>query len=61
MEGKKEKITKNQTKDDVCVLNYENADTRKIGENCNASVFYFSSERELEEESNLKGEDIRLA
>ena len=54
-------ITKNQTKDDVCVLNYENTDTRKIGENCNASVFYFSSERELEEGIYLKGEEICLA
>ncbi|MBE5852360.1 MAG: UDP-N-acetylmuramoyl-L-alanine--D-glutamate ligase [Lachnospiraceae bacterium] len=54
-------ITKNQTKDDVCVLNYENEDTRKIGEHCNASVFYFSSQRELEEGIYLKGEEICLA
>lgn len=54
-------ITKNQTKEDVCVLNYENADTRKIGDNCNATVFFFSSERELEEGIYLKGEEIYLA
>ena len=44
----KEKIALNQTKDDVCVLNYDDEVTRKFGENCNASVLYFSRQHKLE-------------
>lgn len=43
----KNDITKNQTKNDVCVLNYDNEPTRRLGENCNARVVYFSSAHEL--------------
>ena len=57
----KNAITMNQTKDDVCVLNYENEFTRKLGEDCNAKVVYFSSERILEEGIYLNGEEIYLA
>ncbi len=51
-------IAKNQTKDDICVLNYENTYTRKIGERCPAKAVYFSSARELENGYFLKGDDI---
>ena len=44
----KEEIAKNQTKADTCVLNYEDEVTRKFGENVNADVLYFSSQRKLE-------------
>lgn len=54
----KENITLNQTGDDVCVLNYENAYTREFGERCPARVIYFSSARELAEGYWLKGEKI---
>lgn len=54
----KERIAKNQTKNDVCVLNYEDAYTRKFGENCPAGVIYFSSGRKLEEGFYLEGEEI---
>lgn len=57
----KNNITKNQNSDDYCVLNYENADTRKLGERCPAKVLYFSSAQELEEGAFLKGEEIWLA
>lgn len=57
----KNNITKNQNSDDYCVLNYENADTRKLGERCLAKVLYFSSAQELEEGAFLKGEEIWLA
>ena len=39
---------KNQTKEDTCVLNYEDEVTRKIGENVKANVLYFSSQRKLD-------------
>lgn len=57
----KERIAKNQTKDDVCVLNYEDPYTRAFGEKCPARVFWFSSKRRLEEGIFLEGEDICLA
>lgn len=54
----KENITLNQTKDDVCVLNYENEYTRDFGSRCPAKAVFFSSVRELEEGYFLRGEDI---
>lgn len=57
----KEKIAVNQTGEDTCVLNYEDAHTRDFGSRCPAKVVFFSSRRELEEGLYLKGEDIYLA
>lgn len=54
----KEAIAKNQTKEEYCVLNYENEYTREFGERCNATVVYFSSKRELENGYYLNGEEI---
>ncbi len=54
----KNAITKNQTKDDTCVLNYENEYTRALGEHCNASVIYFSSARVLERGVYQQGDEI---
>lgn len=54
----KERITKNQTQEDVCVLNYENEYTRAFGEKCPARVIYFSSARELHNGYFLQGETI---
>lgn len=54
----KERITMNQTKDDVCVLNYENPYTRDLGERCRASVVYFSSSRQLQDGYYLQGDKI---
>ena len=44
----KKNITGNQTEKDICVLNYEDEVTRKIGEEIRAEVLYFSSRRKLE-------------
>ena len=52
----KEKIAMKQTKDDVCVLNYDDEVTRKFGENCNASVLYFSRLHTLEKGVYLDGD-----
>ena len=53
-----ESITKNQTKEDTCVLNYEDPYTRAFGERCPASVIWFSSAEKLAEGYYLEGEDI---
>ncbi len=57
----KERIAENQTGEDMCVLNYEDAYTRNFGDRCPARVVYFSSKRELEEGIYLGGEEIYLA
>lgn len=57
----KENVTLNQTKDDFCVLNYENEYTLDFGKRCPATVIYFSSKRKLENGLYLDGEDIYLA
>lgn len=54
----KENITLNQTKEDICVLNYENSYTRDFGERSPARVVYFSSARELDEGYFLRGDKI---
>ena len=57
----KEKIALNQTKGDVCVLNYDDEATRKFGKNCNASVLYFSRLHKLEKGVYLEGETFIYA
>ncbi|MGN0364837.1 MAG: UDP-N-acetylmuramoyl-L-alanine--D-glutamate ligase [Suilimivivens sp.] len=57
----KEKIAENQTGEDTCVLNYEDAYTRDFGSRCPARVIFFSSKRELEEGLFLREEEIYLA
>lgn len=54
----KEAIAMNQTRADVCVLNYDNCYTRSFGERCPARVVWFSSASELEEGYWLKGDKI---
>lgn len=54
----KENIAANQTKKDVCVLNYENEYTRDFGARCPARVMYFSSARELKDGYWLKDDKI---
>lgn len=57
----KERIAQKQTKNETCVLNYENAYTREFGDRCPAKVIYFSSGRKLKEGIYLEGEEIFLA
>ena len=45
----KETITKNQTEEDTCVLNYEDEVLRAFGKTLNCRVVYFSSQRSLDE------------
>ena len=59
--GTKELIAAKQTKEDTCVLNYEDAYTKAMGERCPAKVVYFSSKSVLEKGIYLEGEDIIFA
>lgn len=54
----KEDVAKNQTKDDTCVLNYEDEVLRKFGKNVNAEVLYFSSRRKLDKGIYLENGNI---
>lgn len=55
----KQDITMNQTKEDICVLNYEDSYTEEFASKCPAAVVYFSSARKLENGYFLDGEDIK--
>ncbi len=57
----KESVSKNQTKDEICVLNYEDSVLRAFGEECPANVFWFSSGTILDEGIYLSGDEIFLA
>lgn len=54
----KEAIAAKQTKEETCVLNYENEYTREFGKRCNATVVYFSSKTKLDNGYYLDGEEI---
>ncbi len=54
----KEAVCKNQTKEEICVLNYENSYTRDFGDRCPAQVVWFSSARRLEDGFYLEGEEL---
>ena len=54
----KEAVCRNQTKEETCVLNYENSYTRTFGERCPARVVWFSSQRRLTDGFYLEGEEI---
>ena len=56
----KELITCNQTKEQVCVLNYEDLTLREFGAHAPAKVVYFSSIQKLPEGIYLDGKDIVL-
>lgn len=51
-------IAKNQTKDQVCVLNYEDEILRRMAEDIPADIFWFSSERKLDRGIWMEGEQI---
>ena len=54
----KERIAENQTEQDICVLNYEDEETRSFGEKTRAEVLYFSSQRKLNRGVYLEDGDI---
>ncbi len=54
----KESVSKNQTADDYCILNYEDEYTRDFGTRCRANVVWFSSKHKLEEGFYLEEDGI---
>ncbi|MDF2587453.1 MAG: UDP-N-acetylmuramoylalanine--D-glutamate ligase [Anaerocolumna sp.] len=51
-------ITLNQDQEDVCVLNYEDMELRKVGETLKTKVFYFSSLHTLDNGIYLENDEI---
>lgn len=56
----KQDITKNQTEEEICVLNYDDETTRRMAEEISAKPFFFSRLCALENGICLKGEKIVL-
>lgn len=54
----KENIAVNQTKKEVCVLNYDDEVLREYGKECPASVVFFSRKETLEQGAYMIGKDI---
>ena len=54
----KENITKNQTAEDTCVLNYEDEVLREFGQQLHTKVIFFSSRQKLEKGMYLNGDII---
>ena len=54
----KARIAENQTKDQICVLNYEDSELKKLADKIPADIFWFSSARPLERGIWLDGADI---
>lgn len=52
------RVAKNQTADDTCILNYEDAILREEGEKLSCKVVWFSSKRRLENGFCLVGDKI---
>ena len=57
----KQNITKNQTAEDICVLNYEDPYTADFMDRCPSKVVCFSSARELKDGYYLDGEIMKYA
>lgn len=57
----KESIVKNQSKEDVCVLNYNDEVLRDFGKTLEQNIIYFSSTEVLEEGLYLDGNEIMWA
>ncbi|MBR4831815.1 MAG: UDP-N-acetylmuramoyl-L-alanine--D-glutamate ligase [Butyrivibrio sp.] len=57
----KENVTNNQTKEDTCVLNYDNEYTKDFGNRCPAKVVFFSTKEKLADGLYLDGEEIYMS
>ena len=54
----KERIAQNQSKSELCILNYEDETLRHMAERLNTNLLFFSSRRELEEGLYLEEDEI---
>ncbi len=57
----KKSIAKNQTKDDFCVLNHDDAVLRAFADECSANVIFFSSKEKLENGIYYSDKSIYIA
>lgn len=57
----KENVTNRQTKDDTCVLNYDNEYTRDFGNRCPSKVIFFSTKEKLSDGFFLDGDEIFMS
>ena len=57
----KKSIAGNQTEEDFCVLNFDDAVLRAFGKECKARVVYFSSKEKLSDGLYLDGDKIYIA
>lgn len=57
----KEKVWKNQTKEDYCILNWEDAVCKAMAEKTKANVFFFSSQSILKQGIYLENGFIKLS
>jgi len=56
----KESITRNQTEDDICILNYEDEVLREYGKTLHTNVLFFSDQRTLERGLYLESDSIYI-
>lgn len=56
----KQKIAMNQTKDQICVLNYDDVHTKRMAESVPATPVYFSRQADLQEGACLNGSMLTL-
>ena len=54
----KQRIAENQTADQVCILNYDDENTRSMGDNIPAAPVYFSTTKDLKEGICLKDQTL---
>ena len=54
----KERITRNQTKSELCILNYEDEILRAMADRLGTRILFFSSSRKLNDGMYLDGEEI---
>ena len=55
----KQRVALKQTKDDVCVLNYEDEYLKEFGKECSAKVIWFSSKRKVEVGAYVENDIIK--
>ena len=57
----KKEVTRNQTEEDFCILNFDDERTRQIGREIRAKACFFSVETELDDGCFLRGDEIVFA
>jgi len=56
----KARINENQTENDCCLLNFDDANTKNLGQNSLARKFYFSSRTQVDQGAFLTGSNLML-